>query len=639
MRLSHGEEGAKLAISDKLALLPDKPGVYLFKDQADQIIYIGKALSLRSRVRSYFQAGAQHTAKVQALVQKIKDLDFIITDNEVEALILESNLIKQHQPWYNIRIKDDKHYPYLKLPLLEPYPRLQVARRISKDGAKYYGPYPSASAMRDTMKVIRRLFPLCTCKQPLTGEPAGRPCLNSHIGRCLGPCTGSISPERYREVVAAVDMFLAGRYEELAGRLQTQMQQAAEDLFFERAAELRDQLQSVQQVMEKQKMISAGLEDRDVVALARGVEETCISVFFIRQGRTVGRRNFFLTGTDELSRGEVLIAFVKQYYAEQPEIPPEVVLADQPPAEEAAVVADWLLAKRGHKVQLTVPKRGPKKQLVEMVEKNATMALEERFAQVMSEGQLLQSALQELALYLGLSTAPRRIECYDISNISGTESVGSMVVMLDGKAARDEYRRFKIRGIEGPNDFAMMQQVLARRLRRVQLDDAKFSDLPDLIIVDGGKGQLSSARQVMEGMGFGFLPTVGLAKENEWLYRPGESDPVILPRQSQSLYLVQRIRDEAHRFAITYHRQLRAKRQVASWLEGCPGIGESRRKALLKSFGSLQKIKTAEVAELAAVPGMTQQAAESLYLYVRQEADAANTGGRSPRRRETGGRS
>lgn len=607
-----------VAVSDKLALLPDKPGVYLFKDQGGQIIYIGKALSLRNRVRSYFQAGAQHGAKVRALVQKIKDFDFIITDNEVEALILESNLIKQHQPWYNIRIKDDKHYPYLKLPLQEPYPRLQVARRVSKDGAKYYGPYPSASAMRDTMKVIRRLFPLRTCKQALTGDSVGRPCLNLHIGRCLGPCTGSVTPERYREVVQAVDLFLSGRYETLVQRLEQQMEQASLGLFFERAAELRDQLHSVQQVMEKQKMISAGLEDRDVVALARGVEETCISVFFMRAGRTIGRRNFFLSGTEELSRGEVLAAFLKQHYTDLNELPPEIVLAGELPEEEATVVAQWLSNRRGQKVQITVPKRGPKKQLIEMVEKNAVAALEERFAKVLSEGQLLQSALQELALYLGLSTAPRRIECYDISNISGTEAVGSMVVMLSGKAAREEYRRFKIRGIEGPNDFAMMQQVIARRLRRVQQDDQKFSDLPDLIIVDGGKGQLSSARSAMEGLGFGFIPTVGLAKENEWLFKPGEAEPVILPRQSQSLYLVQRIRDEAHRFAITYHRQLRAKRQVASWLEGCPGIGAARRTALLKAFGSLQKIRAAGIEQLAEVPGMTEQSAANLYHYLRQ---------------------
>lgn len=605
-------------VRDKLALLPDKPGVYLFKDKDGQLIYIGKAVSLRQRVRSYFQAGAQHGAKVQAMVQKVTDLDFMITDNEVEALILESNLIKQHQPWYNIRIKDDKHYPYLKLTTQELYPRLVVARRISKDGAKYYGPYPSATAMRNTMKVIRRLFPLRTCKQSLIGAPVGRPCLNSHIGRCLGPCTGQVTPERYREVVHEVDLFLSGRYQALVERLEGQMEQAAAGMLFERAAELRDQLRSVQQVMEKQKMISAGLEDRDLVALARGVEETCVSVWLMRDGRTLGRRNFFLTGTEEMSRGEVLAAFLKQHYAHVNELPPEILLAAELPEEDGQVVADWLSGRRGHKVHLVVPKRGAKKQLIEMVEKNAVAALEERFAQVLSEGQLLQSALLELAHYLGLQHPPRRIECYDISNISGTEAVGSMVAMLEGKAAKEEYRRFKIRDIAGPNDFAMMQQVIRRRFRRVQLDDAKFSDLPDLIIVDGGKGQLSSARAALQGLGFGHLPIVGLAKENEWLFKPDQSEPIVLPRQSQSLYLVQRIRDEAHRFAITYHRRLRAKRQVASWLEGCPGIGVARRTALLRSFGSLQKLSQAEVHELAAVPGMTQQAAENLYGYLRQ---------------------
>ncbi len=608
-----------MSVQDKLALLPDKPGVYMFKDAEGVILYVGKAVSLRSRVRSYFQAGAQHSAKVQALVRKVADLEFIITDTEIEALILESNLIKEHHPWYNIRIKDDKHYPYLKLTLREPYPRLLIVRRIERDGAKYYGPYPSASSVRETLKVIRRLFPLRTCKQELTGEKTGRACLNLHIGRCLGPCLGNVAVDRYREAVTAVDMFLSGRHEELIKDLQQRMEQAAEDLNFERAAELRDQLSAVHHVTEKQKMISSGLEDRDVVALARGVEETCVSIFFMRSGRTIGRENFFLTGTEEMQRGEVLAAFIKQYYTAAPTIPAEVLVSAELPPEDHQLVQSWLSGKRGSKVILHEPKRGSKKQLIEMVEKNAIAALEERFAKVLNEGQLLQSALDELAFYIGLQEGPRRIECYDISNISGTEAVGSMVVMIDGQPAKAEYRRFKIRGIEGPNDFAMMAQVIGRRLKRVQEDDEKFSDLPDLIIVDGGKGQLSAARAVMESMGFGFLPTVGLAKEHEHIFLPGESDPVILPRQSQSLYLVQRIRDEAHRFAITYHRQLRAKKQVASWLEGCPGIGEARRKALLKTFGTLNKVKAASVAELAEVPGMNWQAAEALHTYIRKQ--------------------
>lgn len=604
-------------ISDKLTLLPESPGVYIFKDEKGRIIYIGKAVSLRQRVRSYWQASADHSAKVRAMVEKVRDLEFIITDNEVEALILESNLIKKHQPWYNIRIKDDKHYPYLKLTVQEPYPRLLVARRIQKDGAKYYGPYPSASAMKEVVRLLHRTFRLRTCKQKLTGEPVGRPCLNLHIERCLGPCTGEISQDEYQEVVHAVDMFLSGRYQPLVDKLEQRMQQAAEELNFEKAAELRDQLQAVEHVLEKQKMISAGLEDRDVIAMARGVEETCVSILRMRKGHAVGREHYFLTGTEDMSRGEVLAAFVKQHYAHNASIPAEVVLAAAPPDDDAALIADWLTQKRGTKVSIHVPQRGEKKQLIEMVEKNAVAALEERFAQVLSQGQLLQSALQELAHYLALEAPPRRIECYDISNIAGTEAVGSMVVMIDGSPQPQEYRRFKIRDIEGPNDYAMLQQVLRRRLQRAQRADAKFAALPDLIIVDGGKGQLSAARAVMEELGFGHIPAFGLAEEHDYLFRPGQGEPIILPRQSQSLYMVQRIRDEAHRFAIAYHRRLRSKRQVSSWLEGCPGIGPVRRKALLQTFGSLQKIKRAAVGELAAVPGMTQQAAENLYDYIR----------------------
>ncbi|MGI6344997.1 MAG: excinuclease ABC subunit UvrC [Bacillota bacterium] len=615
-----------MSIADQLALLPDQPGVYLFKDKHGRIIYVGKAVSLRHRVRSYFQPGAKHTVKVRALVEKVSDLETIITDNEVEALILESNLIKQHQPWYNIRIKDDKHYPYLKLTMQETFPRLLVARRIQKDGAKYFGPYPSANSMRQTLKLIRRLFPLRTCKQPLDGEKRGRPCLNLQIKRCIGPCTGTVSRDEYLEVVYAVDMFLSGRYEDLTARLQEQMEQAAANLEFERAAELRDQLNSVERIMETQKMISAGLEDRDVIALARGVEETCVSIFFVREGKTIGRDNFFLSGTEDMPSGEVLAAFIKQYYGTALSIPREILLSAEPPADDASVMVDWLSRQRGGKVSLATPKRGVKKRLVEMVEKNAAAALEERLARVLNEGQLLQSALQELATHLELTAPPRRIECYDISNISGTEAVGSMVVMLDGKPARQEYRRFKIRGIEGPNDFAMMEQVLARRFNRVRLDDEKFADLPDLIIIDGGKGQLSAARRAMERLGFGFIPTAGLAEPADQLFLPGRPEPIELPRQSQSLFLVQRIRDEAHRFALTYHRQLRSRQLTASWLESCPGIGAKRRQALLKAFGSVKRLRAAELEELAAVPGIPRTVAERLYLFLREAGEPDREG-------------
>lgn len=608
-------------LENKLALLPDKPGVYIYKDRNGHILYIGKAVNLRQRVRSYFQASADHSSKVRALVQKIHDLEIIVTNSEVDALILESNLIKEHQPWFNIRIKDDKHYPYLKLTLGETYPRLLIARRIQKDGSKYFGPYPSGLAMRETLKLIRRVFPLRTCKQPLDGQPVGRPCLNYHIKRCLGPCTGQVSREQYMEVVQNVDMLLSGRYDSLTKQLTERMEAAAEALQFERAAELRDQLNAIKRISEKQKMISPDLADRDVLALARGVEETCIGMLIVREGHVIGHEHYFLSGTEDLSQGEILAGFLKQHYTNNPFIPAEVILSAELPDNDGALISEWLSQRRGSKAQLIVPKRGDKKQLVEMVEKNAAIALDERLVRNLSQGKLQQGALQELADFLQLSGPPRRIECYDISNISGHEAVGSMVVMLNGEPARSEYRRFRIRDIEGPNDYAMMQQVLRRRFRRLQQDDDRFADLPDLIVIDGGKGQLSAALQVMHELGFAGIPVVGLAEKEEHIFQPGQSDPLILPRQSQSLYLVQRIRDEAHRVALGYHRQLRAKKQVASWLEGCPGIGPARRKALLKAFGSLNKIKAASEAELAQVPGMTKQAAANLYDYIRQESE------------------
>lgn len=610
-------------LENKLAMLPEKPGVYIYKDNQGHILYIGKAVSLRQRVRSYFQASADHSSKVRALVQKINDLEIIVTNNEVDALILESNLIKEHQPWFNIRIKDDKHYPYLKLTLRETYPRLIVARRIQKDGAKYFGPYPNGFVMRETLKLIRRIFPLRACKQQLNGQPTGRPCLNFHIKRCLGPCTGQVSRDQYLEVVQAIDMLLSGRYDSLTKQLSERMQKAAETLQFEQAAELRDQINAIKRISEKQKMIAADLGDRDIIALARGVGETCVGMLLMREGHTIGREHYFLTGTEDLSSGEVLAGYLKQHYANNSFIPPEIILSEPLPDNEAELISEWLSQRRGTKVHLLVPKRGDKKQLVEMVEKNAVLALEERLTRTVNQEELLQSALEELADYLELPGPPRRIECYDISNISGKEAVGSMVVMLDGKPDRSEYRRFRIRDIEGPDDYAMMQQVLRRRFRRLQQDDARFADLPDLIVVDGGKGQLSSGLQVMHELGFAHIPVVGLAEAEEHIFRPGKSEPLILPRQSQSLYLVQRIRDEAHRVALTYHRQLRAKKQVASWLEGCPGIGPARRTALLRAFGSLNKVKSASEAELAQVPGMTKQAATNLYDYIRLQVNSS----------------
>ncbi|HBK85071.1 MAG TPA: excinuclease ABC subunit C, partial [Firmicutes bacterium] len=378
-----------------------------------------------------------------------------------------------------------------------------------------------------------------------TGEKVGRPCLNQHIKRCLGPCTGEVNREQYLEIVHAVDMLLSGRYDSLTKQLTERMQAAAESLQFEKAAELRDQLTAIGRVLEKQKMISAGLEDRDIIAMARGVEETCVGILIMREGHAIGREHYFLTGTEDLTQGEILAGYLKQHYANNPFVPPEIILSADLPDNDAELISEWLSQQRGTKVHLLVPQRGDKKQLVEMVEKNAVAALEERLTRSVRQGELLQSALQELATYLALPSSPRRIECYDISNISGTEAVGSMVVMLDGEPARSEYRRFRIRDLAGPNDYAMMQQVLRRRFHRVQQDDTRFADLPDLIVIDGGKGQLSVALQALQELGFAQIPTIGLAEAEEHIFQPGQSEPLVLPRQSQSLYLVQRIRDEA----------------------------------------------------------------------------------------------
>lgn len=601
-------------LQEKLDLVPRQPGVYLMKDKQGRIIYVGKAKNLRSRVRSYFQPSAAHGSKTALLVKNIADLEYIVTDSEVEALVLESNLIKKHKPKYNIRIRDDKHYPYIKVTTNELFPRLLIARRIKKDGAKYYGPYPDASAARSTIKLLNKIFQLRSCKQSLSGENAGRPCLNYHIKRCTAPCQGHISPEQYQKTIDNVCRFLEGRHDEIVAMLNKQMEEAAAKLQFEEAAKLRDQLQSVEAVLKKQKVISAGLEDMDVIAMARGIEDTCVSVFFMRRGRIVGRENFFISGSEDSSRGEVLAAFIKQYYANASFIPKEILLDDS--ISDSEVIAEWLSEKRGSRVYLKTPQRGQKRKLCEMAHKNAMAAVEERWAKRLDRQELLQLAVEELAFYLKLPQTPKRIECYDISNIQGALSVGSMVVFRDGRPCNSHYRRFRIKTVEGPNDFASMQEVLRRRIQRIDSDDESFSEVPELIIIDGGKGQLSAAREVLEQEGYAHLAVVGLAKREEHLFLPDRPDPVVLPRNSQSLYLVQRIRDEAHRFAVSYHRRLRSQRQVATRLEQVPGIGPVRRTNLLKHFGSFKKIQQASVDELARVPGMTRTAAETLHQFL-----------------------
>ncbi|WP_066633541.1 excinuclease ABC subunit UvrC [Desulfolucanica intricata] len=614
-----------MGVTEKLQYLPARPGVYLFRDMAGEIIYVGKAVSLKNRVRSYFQSGANLTPKVRAMVPKIADLEYIVTDSEVEALILESNLIKEHRPRYNVSLKDDKSYPYLKVTLNEDFPRVFITRRVLKDGARYFGPYTRVGAVHETMRLLKKLFPFRTCKQK---EPPNRdrPCLNQHIKRCLGPCCGLVSKEEYKKAIDEICLFLEGRQDELVKSLKKRMEEAAEALEFERAAELRDQLQAVETIVEKQKIISSGREDQDVVALARGISETCVMVFFIRGGKIIGREHFLLRGTEDSGRAEVITAFIKQYYNQAEFIPREILLPEIV-EEEAGVISQWLSEKKEARVYLRVPRRGEKRRLVEMVEKNALLLLDQIEQERQARKDDLQAALGELARALGLKKPPYRLECYDISNTQGTESVASMVVFEEGKPRKDQYRKFKIKTVEGPNDFASMQEVIERRFKRgkeerelintgqLSTKDAKFHRLPDLVIIDGGKGQLSAAREVMHGLGFSYIPTFGLAKQEELLFKEGEKDPVVLPRDSRALYLVQRLRDEAHRFAITYHRQLRTKRNLKSLLDEIEGIGPKRRRELLKAFSGLEEIGKAGLDELAAVEGMNKKAAEAVYEY------------------------
>ncbi|MGI6649324.1 MAG: excinuclease ABC subunit UvrC [Bacillota bacterium] len=611
-------------IENKLKHLPTEPGVYLMKDNRSRIIYVGKARSLRQRVRSYFQAARHLDPKTRALVSQVGDLDVIVTDSEVEALVLECNLIKYYRPKYNISLKDDKHYPYLRITLEEEFPRVVVARAIKKDGSRYFGPYTDVGAMRETMRLLETVFPLRSCKQK--GLAArGRPCLNFHIQRCLAPCTGQVKAEDYQELVQQVILFLEGRTEHLVQELTRRMEEAAENLNFEQAARLRDQIRALQAVTEKQKIISAGLEDQDVVGLALGFQEAVGQVFFIRAGKMVGRETFWLRNTEGAELGQVLAEFIKQYYASVDFVPPTILLPEKLPAEEGTLIEQWLTQKRDRRrVKLLTPQRGGKHQLIELATRNALLTLEEHTQAEENRQQRNQAILRGLQQQLELPGLPYRIEGYDISNFQGSQSVGSLVVMENGEPCPSEYRHFRIKTVEGPNDFASLQEVVRRRFRRglaeqaalaageMAEEQARFARFPDLMIIDGGKGQLQAVRQVMRELGVEEIPTFGLAEEFEHLFREQQSEPIILPKDSPELHLLQRLRDEAHRFAIGHHRQQRGKTALSSTLDSIPGIGPKRRKALLRHFGSVKRIRQAGLEDLLAVPGMTKKAAQAV---------------------------
>ena len=604
-----------MSIADKLATLPDNPGVYLMKNQDGTIIYVGKAVNLKNRVRSYFRTLPPDALKTKALVRNIADFEYIIVDNEVEALVLECNLIKKYRPKYNISLKDDKTYPYLKI-TNEDYPRVIITRNYIKDGGKYFGPYPSVTVLRETLELLRSIFPFRVCKQrTFTND---RPCLNYQIKRCYAPCCGKISKEDYAQLIAKINDFFDGKHEDLLADLTKQMNEAAENLHFEQAARLRDQIRGIKRAINDQKAVLSGNDDKDVLGLAMGANEVIVQIFFIRAGKIVGRENYALDAIDG-GKAEILAAFIKQFYLDNQFIPPNILLEEE--LSEAEILQTWLSEKRGGKVQFTVPKRGQQKELVDLVVRNAEEELLKKRERALADSERLNDALAELQAALHLPRLPKRIECYDISNTQGTESVASMGVFVDGKAKKDQYRKFRIKTVIGPNDFASMNEVLLRRLGHMD-GDVKFAkDNPDLIIVDGGKGQLAFALKALAEMEHNDIPIAGLAKKEEILFLPNEDEGVYLPRDSQALYLVQRIRDEAHRFAITFHRSLRGKRNLASVLDDIPGVGAKRKNALLRHFGSLTKITQATAEEIAEVEGIGEVLAEEIYEYLKTHQD------------------
>ena len=604
-----------------LDTLPQKPGCYIMKNAAGEVIYVGKAVNLRSRVRSYFQEHADHERKVIKMVSQITDLEWIVVGSELEALIFEMNLIKKHRPRFNVRLKDDKRYPYIKVHLNDPFPKVTVTRQMVRDGSRYFGPYTSVWAVHQTLDLLRHIFPYLTCDREITGKDA-RPCLYFDIKLCSGPCIGAIDRTGYAQLIADLCAFLDGQTDPIVTRLQQEMAAAADQLNFEKAAQIRDQLQSIERVVEKQKVITSEEGNSDVLAIARANNEACIQVFFIRNGRLMGREYFVMEGTEEITDAGVMAEFIKQFYTEAAVIPERVLLPNE--VEEAQIIRQWLRTKRGgEKVELSVPRSGTAQDLVEMATENAVETLQALRTQWEADKNKQVQALTEIQQALALSEPPNRIECFDISNTQGTASVGSMVVFEQGTPSRGHYRHFNIKTVIGPDDFASMEEVLTRRFRRWQAaqenqlvgakPDPSFAVLPDLLIVDGGQGQLGRAVKVLESFNLmEIVPVAGLAKQQEELFQPGRKDSVILPRHSQGLFLLQRIRDEAHRFAITAHRKARGKVGVASRLDAIPGIGPARRKALLEKFGDIEGIRQATLEDLITIPGINEEIARAI---------------------------
>ena len=603
-----------------LDTLPTQPGVYLMKDEHGKVIYVGKAINLRNRVRSYFHAPYGQDAKVWRLVERVRDIEFIITESELEALVLECNLIKKYKPHFNVRLKDDKRYPYIKVTWQEPFPKVYVTRRMDNDGARYFGPFTAVWAVHETLDTLRKIFPYLTCDREITGKDK-RACLYYDIGLCSAPCIGMASRDEYRAMIDRLCKFLQGKTNEVTESLRARLDEAVSQMEFERAARYRDQLQAIARITEHQKVVSPLMIDQDVIAFARDDGEACVQVFFVRGGKLLGREYFVLEGTEGENSEQVLASFVKQFYDEAAYVPPEILLPEN--IDEAKVIEEWLNRQRGQKVLLQVPRNGQSKELVQMAEENARATLTSLKAQWLADETKQMNAVAELQQVLGLSNPPLRMECYDISNIQGTNSVGAMVVFERGAAKKSDYRKFKIKTVEGADDYASLQEVLRRRFKHLiepseqpaavgSRKEESWRQMPDLVIIDGGKGQLNAALKVMQELGIEGVSVIGLAKQEEEIFLPQQSASLRLPKTSEALKLLQRIRDEAHRFGITYHRTLRVKKGLASQLDSIQGIGPRRRRALLARFGSLDKIREASVEELMTVAGMTRAAAQRL---------------------------
>ena len=625
-----GKTGVMFDIQEELKKLPGQPGVYIMHDAKDAIIYVGKAISLKNRVRQYFQSSRDKTAKIKQMVSKIARFEYIVTDSELEALVLECNLIKEHRPRYNTMLKDDKTYPYIKVTASEEYPRILFSRQMKKDKNKYFGPFTSAGAVKDTIELIRKIYRIRACSRKLPQDMGkDRPCLYYHIHQCDAPCQGYISQADYQKSVKQAIGFLNGQYEPVMKYLEEKMRTASETMEFEKAIEYRDLLDSVRKVAQKQKITSQSMEDRDIIAMAKDERDAVVQVFFVRDGKLIGREHFHMNLTGSESKAEILNSFVKQFYAGTPFVPHEIWVQEE--LEDAEVIASFLTARRGQKVRFVVPKMGEKERLVELAEKNAKMVLSQDKEKIKREELRTIGAMNQIGSWIGLSGI-KRVEAYDISNISGFESVGSMIVYENGRPKRNDYRKFRIRTVQGPNDYASMREVLLRRFshgleetKKLQAEGGdlamgSFTRFPDLLMMDGGRGQVNIALEVLRELQLE-IPVCGMVKDDNHRTRGLYYQNVEIPidRHSEGFQLITRIQDEAHRFAIEYHRSLRGKEQVRSVLDDIKGIGPARRKSLMRTFKTIEAVREASVEELEAAPQMNRAAAEAVYIFFRDD--------------------